>query len=117
MYGPFEVLKMHHLVDCILRNVLQRETIAAAVDTVWHKARAAIRIWNVEAAPAAPDSNGADEAPESSPARASPKGHDSARGGKKAKRGHARLSRAARKAAARSSAAAQWKSLTNKPLP
>jgi len=55
LYGPIELLKLHHLVDCILRNVLQSFTIEATVDSVWLEVRGDIRIWNVEAAAKAED--------------------------------------------------------------
>ena len=50
LYGPIELLKLHHLVDCVLRNVLQGNTIEAAVDSVWMEVRGDIRSWNAEPA-------------------------------------------------------------------
>ena len=40
LYGPIELLNLHHLVDCTLRNLLQSQTIEAAVDKVSGEAAA-----------------------------------------------------------------------------
>lgn len=64
LYGPIELLKLHHLVDCTLRNLLQSQTIEAAVDKVWHEVRGDIRIWNVEAAASTSRESLGDDVPE-----------------------------------------------------
>ncbi len=99
LYGPLELLKLQHLTDCILRNVLHGQTIASAVDAVWHEVRGQIRIWNAETA--AEEKAEASVAGESSPGTGSP-GKE-----KRGKRGAVKLSKSARRAAAKSSAAAK----------
>ena len=49
LYSPIGLLKLHHLIDCIFRNVLQSQTIEAAVYSVWHEVRGEIRIWSADA--------------------------------------------------------------------
>ena len=39
LYGPLELLKLHQLLDCILRNVLNESNIEQAAKSVWAEAR------------------------------------------------------------------------------
>ena len=39
LYGPLELLKLHQLVDCILRNALKQLTIEQAANEVWLETR------------------------------------------------------------------------------
>ena len=39
LYGPLEMPKLHNFLDCILRNILSRNTIEQAANDVWLEAR------------------------------------------------------------------------------
>jgi len=39
LYGPLEMPKLHNFLDCILRNILLRNTIEQAANDVWLEAR------------------------------------------------------------------------------
>ena len=60
LYGPLELLKLHQLLDCILRNVLQGETIEQSANGVWLETRDSLASWVASAnAPAGKASAGA----------------------------------------------------------
>jgi hypothetical protein len=45
LYGPLELLKLHQLLDCILRNVLHAQTIEQSANAVWLETRDALTSW------------------------------------------------------------------------
>ena len=59
LYGPLELLKLHQLVDCMLRNVLQGETIEQAANGVWLETRDSLASWVASNTAAGPGKGGA----------------------------------------------------------
>ena len=102
LYSPIELLKLHHLVDCAFRNVLQSQTVEAAVHSVWHEVRGEFRIWSADAAAAAEEAAAASAADLESPQ--SPHQEPSSKNTKKT---GTKVSKAPKKAAAKSPAGAK----------
>ena len=51
LYGPLELLKLHQLLDCMLRNVLNGETIEQSANAVWLETRDSLATWVANSGP------------------------------------------------------------------